>query len=76
MAKFNLKTGNTVKVICGKYRQTLDVIKKIDRKNGVVYLEKADRIKFVKDSKSVDKNKTKRIFVPIDISNVTLWEEK
>lgn len=88
MAKFKLKSGNSVKVVSGKFRETVDVIKKIDRNNEVVYLESVSRVKFVKKSKSEnnskyqvnpkseDKSKTKKILIPIHISNVALWEEK
>jgi ribosomal protein L24 len=78
MAKFKLRSGNSVKVVSGKFRETIDIIKKIDRNNEVVYLESVSRIKFVKNSKSEEKNKnkTKKILIPIHISNVTLWEEK
>lgn len=75
MLKFKLKSGNTVKVICGKYRDTIDKIKKIDRKKHLVYLEKASHQQFVKKTKGESESKVREVFVPIDISNVMLWEE-
>jgi len=77
MAKFKLKSGNSVKVVSGKFNKTIGFIKKIDRNKEVVYLENISRVKFVKkNSKSAEeKSKTKEILIPIHISNVTLWEE-
>jgi len=76
MIKFKLKSGDTVKVICGKYCNTVDKIKKIDKKRHLVYLEKASHQQFVKKTNAESESKVREVFVPIDISNVELWEEK
>jgi ribosomal protein L24 len=71
-----MKSGNIVKVICGKYRNIIDKIEKIDRKRNIVYLEKINHQKFIKKTKTENENKTKKVFIPIHISNVVIWKEK
>ena len=75
MIKFKLKVGNSVKVISGKYRGQIDIIKKIDKKNFLVYLNSIQKLKFVKSPK-LGQDKTKKIFIPIHISNIVSWENK
>jgi ribosomal protein L24 len=71
MKKSKIKTGSSVKVICGKYRNSVDIVKKVEKKNSLVYLENSRRVKFIKNSKNTEE-KTKEIFVPINVSNVVL----
>ena len=75
MKKVSLKAGETVKVVVGKYSKTIDVIKKVDRKKSVVYLENISRIKFTKKLRNEEK-KSRKVFIPIHFSNVLIWKEK
>jgi large subunit ribosomal protein L24 len=71
MTKTKLKTGDKVKVITGKYRGTIDYISRLDQKEKLVYLKKANRKKY--DSSTPDskkKSELKEIMTPIHISNV------
>ena len=76
MTKVKLKSGDMVKVITGKYRGTIDYISRLDLKEKVVYLKKANKKKYDKSTpENKKKSELKEIMVPIDISNVAYWLE-
>ena len=77
MRKSKLKSGDTVKVITGKFRGLVDYISRIDPHRQVVYLKKAFRKKYDKSTaESRQKSQLKEIMVPIHISNVVFWENE
>ncbi|CAG8803845.1 27709_t:CDS:1 [Racocetra persica] len=76
MRKSQLKSGDTVKVITGKFRGLVDYISQINPHKQVVYLKKAFRQKYDKSTaESRQKSQPKQVMVPIHISNVVYWEE-
>ena len=67
MKKNKLKKGDLVKVITGKYKNTIDRISSLDVENNTVYLSSLKK----------EKNNQKKeiFFIPIHISNVSYWME-
>ncbi|CAG8476569.1 873_t:CDS:2, partial [Ambispora leptoticha] len=66
-----LKSGDMVRIITGKYRGTIDYISRIDPKNQIVYLKKANKKKYDKSTpENKKKSELKEIMVPIHVSNV------
>ena len=67
--EFKVKVGKNVRVIAGKHRNGNFVVKRIDRKRNVVFLENISKIVFVMNRRE-RKRQAKEVFSPIHISNV------
>jgi len=68
MIKLKLKTGNSAKVISGKFRNLISEIQRI--KYPRVYLTEATRKQYDKSPAMKKKSQLKSVFVPIHFSNV------
>lgn len=73
--KYNLKTGDQVKVITGEKKGFLGKIKAIIKKKSSVIIEGIlPKIKILKSTSINDETKTKELPILIHISNVMLWD--
>jgi ribosomal protein L24 len=68
-----IKVGVIVKIIAGNFFGKEDKVIKFNRKENSVHLEGCFREKFIKNKKNKsDKAEKRKIFIPINISNVKL----
>nr|YP_011005021.1 50S ribosomal protein L24 [Analipus japonicus]WAM61884.1 50S ribosomal protein L24 [Analipus japonicus] len=74
--KSRLKIGEKVKIISGKERGKVGLIKKIIKPQNKIIVQGINiKIKHVKASGPEEKGEIKRIEFPIDSSNVSPYEE-
>ena len=69
--KINLKVGDTVKIISGKYKNQISTVRKIIYKKNSVIIENINfKTKYIKPRNNEEIGKIQKIEKPIHISNI------
>ena len=76
MEKITIKKNKTVRVIAGDFRGLVDKVHHTEPKKNRVYLTKATRLQYDKSPQVKKKSVKKNVFVPINVSNVIIQQQK
>nr|QCI08436.1 ribosomal protein L24 [Ptilothamnion sphaericum] len=69
--KINIKVGDKVKIISGKYKNQTSIVKKILYKKNSLIIENINlKTKHIKSKKNEESGQIKQIEKPINLSNI------
>jgi large subunit ribosomal protein L24 len=74
--KIHVKAHDRIKVISGKEKGKIGIVKKLLKKENKIIVEKINiKYKHIKRTKNYETGKIKKIEFPIHSSNVVKWDE-